>query len=302
MTAAPVWARRMVAGAGALVFVAYAGAVGYLKVNETALVYHPREAAFEGGRINPPPAALQVELVRFAASDGAQLAAWLIPPPGGDTTAFWVLVCHGNAGNITLTKRQDFYARLRALGVGILAFDYRGFGASDERAPTEAGLYLDAQAAYGFLRATRGIPADRIVIFGHSLGSGVAVDLAARDSAAGLVLEGAYTSVPEAGQRRFPIMPVRLIASNRFASIDKISRVAMPKLLLHARDDGVIPFDLGERLFNRAGEPKRFQELTGGHEDAFRLDPRYFEAFGMFLRSLRHVQVPTTTSKSRVGG
>lgn len=279
--------RRTLAGAFALAAIAYVGAIAYLKLNETALVYHPREAAFESGRLNAPPAELHVETVRFDASDGTHLTAWLIPPPAGDTASLWVLVCHGNAGNITLTKRQDYYSRLRALGVGILAFDYRGFGASEERTPTESGLYLDAQAAYDFLRRARGVPARRIVIFGHSLGTGVAVELASRDSAAGLVLEGAYTSVPDAGQRRYPIIPVRLIASNRFASIDKIARVNMPKLLLHARDDVVIPFDLGEELYARASAPKQFQDLTGGHEDAFRLDPRYFAAFAEFLQRVR---------------
>jgi len=291
--------KRLPAVVLAMVMLAYGGAVGYLKWNETDLVYEPRNARFEAGRMNKPADSLQVSPVQFRASDDTRLSAWLIPPARPDSAAVWVLVCHGNAGNLTLTKRQDFYARLRALGVGVLAFDYRGFGESEGRTPNEAGLYRDGQAAYDFLRKVRGVPANRIVLFGHSLGSGVAVDLATHAEAAGLIVEGAYTSVPNVGQERYPIFPVRLIASNRFESIDKIERVSMPKLVLHATDDQIIPYQHGRTLYAKAKEPKQFVTLTGGHEDAYRLDPRYMEAFAAFVRRVAPNQGPAGESPFR---
>jgi hypothetical protein len=180
--------------------------------------------------------------------------------------------------------------------VGILAYDYRGFGESEKRPIAEAGLYGDAQGAYDFLHRTRGVPANRIVIFGHSLGSGVAVELATHADAAGLVLEGAYTGVDLVAKERYPYFPVRTIMSNHFDSIDRIDHVSMPKLFLHARDDAIIPFSEGRTLFAKAKEPKEFVELHGGHEDAYRLDPHYLQAFAAFVRRVAPDRGPSGES------
>lgn len=278
--------------------VAYGGAMGYLKLTESSHVYQPNDAGEEAGRINAPADSLHVERVAFTSHDGARLAAWVVPAAGTGTTGMWVLICHGNAGNITLTKRQDFYARLRNLGLAVLAYDYRGFGESEKRAISEAGLYADAQAAYDFLRHVRGVPPERIVIFGHSLGSGVAVELATHAEAAGLVLEGAFTGVDLVAQQRYPWFPVRAVMSNHFDSIDRIDRVSMPKLFLHAGDDAVIPIALGRELLRKAREPKRLVEVTGGHEDAFRLDPLYMQAFAGFVRRVVPESGPAAESRS----
>ena len=283
--------RRAAGGAFGVAALAYAGAIGYLKANETTLVYHPAVEAYEGGRLNPPADSLDARPVTFASADGATLAAWVMPPRA-DSAAMWVLVNHGNAGNITLTKRQDFYARLRNLGVGLFAYDYRGFGASEKRPIAEAGLYADAQGAYDYLRNTLHVPPQRIIIFGHSLGSGVAVELATHADAAGLIVEGAYTGVDRVAAERYPMLPVRAMMANHFPSIDRIDRVSMPKLFLHANDDAVIPFAQGRALYEKAREPKQFVETGGGHENAYRLDPRYLESFGAFVRRVSAAQGP----------
>jgi fermentation-respiration switch protein FrsA (DUF1100 family) len=188
---------------------------------------------------------------------------------------------------------------MRDLGVNLLAFDYRGFGESGG-SPSEQGVYTDAVAAYDYLRTVRGVPAERIIIFGHSLGSGVATELATRVPAAGLVLEGAFTSVVDRGQELYPWLPVRLIARNRFESIAKIDRVAMPKLLLHSPADSVIPIAHGEALLARAPEPKRLVEVRGGHEEAFLVDrATYYGAIAEFIRAVvppRPMLVPTASS------
>jgi fermentation-respiration switch protein FrsA (DUF1100 family) len=189
----------------------------------------------------------------------------------------WLLICHGNLGNIGYRQRPEYYALIRDLGINLLAFDYRGFGESTG-APEERGLYADATASYEYLTRTLRVPPERLVIFGHSLGSGVAIELASRVPAAGLIVEGAFTSVVERGQELFPLFPVGLIATQRFPSLDRIASINMPKLFLHSPEDTVIPYAHGRRLFDAARDPKRIVDVKGGHEYAFRKDQATYAA------------------------
>ena len=253
-----------------------------LRLSETRLLYLPG-----GSRtlLEPPPAlGLDVRKVQLTASDGVRLVSWAMPAEGG--SGHWLLICHGNAGNISEAGRPYHYAGLRALGLSLFAFDYRGYGES-EGAPTEQGLYRDAEAAYRYLRDTLDIPPERIVLFGHSLGAAVAVELATRVPAAGLVLDGALTSVVDRAQELFPYAPVRWLAANRYPSIERIGSLRLPKLFLHARDDEVVPIAHGRRLFEAAAPPKRFVELRGTHGDAFDADSaEYYGAIGRFVAEL----------------
>ena len=276
--------RRVATAAAIVVVLAYLGLLLLLRLSEARLIYFPGASR----TLLAPPAALglPVRRVEFAAEDGVRLVAWEIPAAPPDSSGLWLLICHGNAGNISEFGRPQHYAGLRRLGVNLLAFDYRGYGESGGR-PTEAGLYRDADAAYHYLRERRGVPAERIVVFGHSLGSAVAIDLASREPVAGLVIEGAPTSVVDRGQELYPFVPVRWIAASRFGSLEKIARVRAPKLFLHAVADEVIPVAHGRRLFAAAPEPKELVELRGGHGDAFEVDSaRYFGSIGRFLGRL----------------
>jgi pimeloyl-ACP methyl ester carboxylesterase len=264
--------------------VAYLILVLLIRAMEPRLVYAPGA----GRHLTAPPPALGLapETVRFKAEDGVTLSAWVIRPPADTPDPFWVLICHGNAGNLSEGGRAEHYAGLRALGLGIFAFDYRGYGESDG-SPDERGVYLDAAAAYRQLRDSLDVAPGRIVLFGHSLGSAVAVELATRVPAAGLILDGALFSAVARGQEIYPWLPVRLIARNRFESDRKIGRLTLPKLFLHARADDVVPIEHGRRLFALAREPKRFVELAGGHGDAFLADSAtYYGAIGTFLETL----------------
>lgn len=235
-------------------------------------------------RLAPPDPRLGLDPARVTTTtrDGVRLAGWVMAST--DTSRPWLLMFHGNAGNIASDGRPEHYERLRALGLNLITFDYRGYGES-EGAATEAGVYLDADAAYAFLRESLRVPAERIVIFGHSLGSAVAVDLASRVPASGLILEGAFTSGPEIARRTYWFLPVRLVMRSRFDSESKIARVPGPKLFLHAQRDEAIPFDLGRRLYERATEPKAFVALGGGHNDAYLVDSAgYFGAIAAFFR------------------
>ena len=275
--------KRIVQGIVALVVLAYAGATAYLKVNETGLVFHPdeRTVAEPGAKF-----ALHQQPVRYTSTDGTTLSAWIVPAAPADSSGMWMVICHGNYGNIGYGQRPEYMAYMRDLGINLFAFDYRGFGAS-EGAPNEVGVYEDAVASYRYLTDSLHVPPAHIVIFGHSLGSGVAIELATRVPAAALIVEGAYTSVINRGQELYPYLPVKLVATQRFASIDKIGRVTIPKLFLHSPTDDVIPIAHGRALFAAAQEPKRFVEVKGGHMDAYAIDkPTYYGAIADIVRSV----------------
>ena len=261
----------------------YVGFLLLLRLAEPRLVY----AHGPSTSLTPPPPALGLapERVEFRSADGVRLVAWVMRAPGG-TGGRWLLICHGNAGNLSEAGRPFHYAGLRGLGLNLLAFDYRGYGESGG-SPSEDGLYRDADAAWRYLTDALRVPPDRIVIFGHSLGSAVAVELATRVHAAGLVLDGALSSATERAQEIYPFVPVRWIARSRYPSIERIGRLTLPKLFLHARGDEVVPYAHGRRLYEAAPPPKTFVALAGGHADAFERDSAtYFGAIARFLGQL----------------
>jgi fermentation-respiration switch protein FrsA (DUF1100 family) len=247
----------------------YGGLLAWLLANEDRLIFYP-----EPGPI-PLPATLPLERVGFAAADGVRLTAWLVVP--AVESARWILVLHGNAGNLGTPGRPEHDRQLRDLGFGVLALDYRGYGDS-EGTPSEAGLYADARAAYDYLTSVQGVSPGRVVIYGHSLGSAVAIQLATQVSAAGLIVEGAFTSVPDRGAEVYPFVPVRWIARNRFPSVERMPYLRMPVLVIHGRDDSTIPIAHGRRLFEAAPEPRTFLEVAGGHDDAYAIGAREYEA------------------------
>ena len=277
----------MLIGTVAVVVLLYAGFLLLLRAAEPRLIYAPGPST----HLTPPPAELGLapERVTFASVDGVRLVAWVIRAPH-DSAGRWLLICHGNGGNLSEAGRPFHYAGLRALGLNLLAFDYRGYGESGG-VPSEPGLYRDADAAWRYLIDTLRVPPDRIVLFGHSLGSAVAIELATRVPAAGLILDGALSSVIERAQEAYPYVPVRWIARSRYPSLERIGRLTLPKLFLHARADEVIPLAHGRRLYDAAPPPKSFVALAGGHGDAFERDSAaYFGAIARFLTTLPAVR------------
>ena len=278
--------RRRLVAVAVIAGVGYTTPAVYLMANEKRMVFQPE--AF-GGRVVaalPDSLGLTSSRVEITGSDRVKLAGIVIP--AADSGAQWLLYLHGNAGNVTSSVLPQFYKRWHALGVNVLAIDYRGYGESESRAPDERGSYSDARAAYDWLRMTRRVPADRIILYGHSLGAGVATELALHVEAAGLIVEGAFTSAPDIGAQMYPWYPVRLIARQRFDNLAKIGRVAMPKLIMHASDDRIVPYAHGQQLYAAANAPKEWAELTGGHMRAFLVDSAHFWGHaGTFVRRLR---------------
>jgi uncharacterized protein len=265
----------------AILCVGYIAAIVGVRLAERWLVYIPGARDVD---VPSPSLALNQQAVRFRTADSVLLTAWIIPGANAKPDAPWVLISHGNYGNIGYGGRPQFYAWFRDLGVNLFAYDYRGFGASDG-VPSEAGVYADADAAYRYVTETLRVSPSRIILFGHSLGTGVTIELARHVPAAGLILEDAYTSVANRGQEVFRLLPIKLIARSRFASIDKIGELALPKLFLHARNDRTIPIEHGRRVFAAAPEPKQFVEMDAGHADAYTADrARYYGAIDAFIR------------------
>ena len=245
-----------------LVAVTYGAFALYLFIMQPRLLYYPDMPGREP-EATPAAVGLAYEDVALQTVDDIRLHAWFIPAENPRAT---VLFCHGNAGNIS--HRLDSIRLLHSLGLQVLIFDYRGYGKSEGR-PSEKGTYRDVDAAWHYLREVRGLTEAGIIIFGRSLGAAVAADLASRTRPAAVILESAFTSVPDMAAEFYPWLPVRLLSRYRYDNLGKVARIARPLLLVHSRQDEIIPFAHGERLFGRAREPKQFLELTGGHNDAF---------------------------------
>jgi fermentation-respiration switch protein FrsA (DUF1100 family) len=259
----------------------YAAAVLYLVSQETRLVFQAGRT-LSGGRPLFP-----YEQIDVPRTDGVRQFAWVMKAAPASVDGPWVLFLHGNAATIAAKVNIAHYTELRKLGLNVMAPEYRGFGGLDGL-PTEAALAADAQAAYEYLRTVRRVPASRLVIYGWSLGSAVAVTLASGVDSAALILEGAPASLVDIGQQQYPFFPIRLLMRNPFDSIRRIDRVRAPMLFLHSPEDGVIPIAEGRRLYDAARGDKTFVEVHGGHVNATTIDTeRFYGAIRSFLASHR---------------
>jgi dipeptidyl aminopeptidase/acylaminoacyl peptidase len=259
-----------------LVAVGYMGAVIWLMTQETRLVF---QAGATLGSARPPFPFEQIDLPR---TDGHRQFAWRMPREVADN-APWVLFLHGNAATIASNVNISHYRVLKMVGVNILAPEYRGFSGLDGT-PTEDALAADARAAYEYLRGTVHVPPSRLIIYGWSLGSAVAVRLAAEADEAAVILEGAPASIADIGQQQYPFFPIRLVMRSKFDSFRRIDRIRAPILFLHSPEDAVIPFAEGRRLYEAARTDKTFVEVRGGHVYASSADQAHFvSAISAFL-------------------
>ena len=244
-----------------LAAIAYAVILLLVFVFQSRLVYFP-----EIGRdiaVTPKALRLDYEELRIGTEDGETLHAWWVPVTAARGT---VLILHGNAGNIS--HRLDYLAMFNRLGYASLIIDYRGYGASSG-SPSEQGTYRDAEAAWRYLITERKLQPRDIVLFGESLGGGVATWLAAKYPPRALVLASTFTSVPDLAAQVYPWLPVRLLARMRYDNRDRIAKIAVPVLIAHSRNDDIIPYAHGEALFAAAHEPKQLLAMSGGHNDGF---------------------------------
>ena len=232
----------------------YGGLLALMYVFQRALLYFPDTTHTLPAQAGLP----QATEVTFQSNDGERLVAWYVP---ARNTKKLVLYFQGNAGGLNL--RADRFNWLTADGTGLLALSYRGYGGSTGK-PTENGLICDAAAAYDFIAART--PANRIVLFGESLGTAVTVALAAEHSSAGVVLDAPFTSTVDLAAAAYWFAPVRWLMKDTWHSDERIARVTAPLLVLHGEQDRIVPIRFSEQLFALAHEPKRMVRFPqGGH-------------------------------------
>jgi fermentation-respiration switch protein FrsA (DUF1100 family) len=204
------------------------------------------------------------EEVTFRAADGAQLVSWSLRATSARAT---VLFFHGNAGN--LSHRTDILRTLAGLAADVLIVGYHGYGKS-QGTPSEASLSLDADAAYAYLTAQRGVPPSRLVVFGESLGGGPAIDLASRQPCAGLIVQSAFTSMRAMASHTVPFFPTGWLLQAKFDNLAKIPHIGVPTLFFATRTDEIVPYRQTRQLFDAARAPKTWVEFDGcGHNDLF---------------------------------
>jgi hypothetical protein len=256
------------AAAGGLCFLAYAF--------QGSLVYFPTREV----RLSPHDVGLAYRDVALLTEDGERLRAWAISPQVPDSP--WILFSHGNGGN--MSHRLDRAVALHRCGVGVLLYDYRGYGQSTGT-PTEEGLTLDAEAAWQWLVREQGVPPRRLILMGESLGGGVTTALATLHRPAGIILESTFTSAVDLGEEVYPWFPVRRLLRHRFPNRERLAGMDFPKLFMHSPDDDIIPYHHGRDLYQAAPEPKQWVDLVGGHNAGVAAQgPGYIETVSDFVQ------------------
>lgn len=255
---------------------AYGALLAYAYFFQERLVYFP---GFGGGSTAAPTdVGLDYEEVRFRTADDLRLHGWYVP---ARPELAVLLFMHGNAGDIT--HRLDTLRMFHDMGLSTFLFDYRGYGRSEGR-PTEQGTYRDAEAAWRWLVEERGVPPDRIVVFGRSLGAAIGAWLASHREPAALIIESAFTSAPDLARRHYGFLPVGLLARIHYDTRRYIRELDCPVLILHSVDDEIVPFAHGRELYEAAPQPKQFGTLQGGHNESFFASyPEYRRLLSEFL-------------------
>jgi len=234
----------------------------------------------------PTPAAAglpRAESVAFTTADGLTLHGWFVPA-AQPATRQTVIVFNGNAGHRAM--RAPLADALARRGIASLLFDYRGFG-GNPGSPSEEGLALDARASRAYVTGRPDVDSTRLVYFGESLGTGVAVRFATEHPPAALILRSPFTSMIDVGRYHYPFLPVRWLLRDRFDSLDRIGRVGCPLLVIAGDRDSIIPPALSQRLYDAAPSPKRLVMIPGADhndEDLF-AGPRMIAAIVEFLQS-----------------
>ncbi len=247
-----IWIVAIIAGA----YIAFAS---FFFIFQSQYVYYPERVL----STDPSSIGLNFESVSFETRDGVLLSGWFVP---SENARGVVLFCHGNAGNIS--HRLESIMVFNQLSLDILIFDYRGYGQSEGK-PSENGTYRDAEAAWHYLVEERQVNPSNIIIFGRSLGGAIAAWQAQAQTPGALILESTFTSAPDIAARLYPYLPVRLISRFKYNTAKYLDNVNCPVLVVHSRQDELMPFSHGQRLFEIAKEPKRFLEISGRHNEGF---------------------------------
>jgi fermentation-respiration switch protein FrsA (DUF1100 family) len=271
--------QKVVLPALRIIALAYVGLSVLLYFNQSRMVYFPVEEQ-EG---SPEILGLRYQPVELLTADKVKLSGWYIPARAdGYSGRAVVLYCHGNGGNIG--SRLDYVAIFNDLGLSTLMVNYRGYGES-EGSPSEAGTYMDIETAWAYLTEELQIPPEQILVYGESLGGGVASYIAKKHQPGGLILASTFTRLNDRAAELYPLIPIRLLSKFSYNNIDRLPEINSPVLVIHSPDDRIIPFHHGKALYAAANEPKEFSQISGDHNAGF-LDSgsTYTEAIDQFVR------------------
>ena len=250
-----------------------------MSILDRFMVYFPSRQL----HTTPAEVGLEYSDVYLTTEDGIRIHSWHVPGKS-NTTLLWL---HGNAGNIS-DRVNNIAALNRRTGLGVLIVDYRGYGLSDG-SPSERRLYLDAEAAFEYLTSEVGLdPARDIVLFGRSLGAGVAAEMATRHTVRCVILESGFTSTTDMARATRPawlVYALMPLISARFDTLSKIGNITSPLMIIHGDHDDIVPFYMAEQLYEAAREPKRFHAVRGAmHNDVYEHGgPAYFNALREFI-------------------
>ena len=257
--------------------------IAFVAIFFLAIRYIERQSIFfpmKGLAATPREVNLPYKDVYFETSDKKRLNGWFVPC---ENAKYTILFCHGNAGNIG--HRLEKILIFHNMGLNTFIFDYRGYGKSEGR-PHEAGLYKDAFGAYDYLTEKHKISGNTIILYGESIGGGVAIELASKKKVKALITEDTFSSIKEMSRMAYPFIP-HFVFSSRFDSLSKIKHIDSPKLIIHSRDDEIVPFSMGEKLYSAAKPPKKFLEIKGSHNTAFfDSEKEYTEGIKSFIDNL----------------
>jgi hypothetical protein len=263
---------------------------GLLVVFEKRFIYHPSRSFADDVTPDTP-----VEDCFFQTDDDVRLHGWWHAAENPESPV--LLWFHGNAGN--LTHRSQNMEMLARRGFSFFIIDYRGYGRSGGD-PSEQGLYRDGLAAWDYLTEEKAVSPERLVIFGRSLGSAVALHTALNRPCAGLVLESAFTSAPAMARELIPVLPVWLLMRSSFNNLNAITELDVPVLIAHGDQDDLVPFEHGRALFEAASEPKRFLRIEGaGHNDTYLVGgDSYFKTLQEFCEKVADADPHSNTSET----
>lgn len=243
-------------------------------VFQSRLIFFPDRAIM----MTPAHLKLPYEDVFLKTRDGTRIHGWHVRHTTARAT---LLFLHGNAGNIS--HRLDSVHRFYQMGLSVFIIDYHGYGRSTG-SPGEAGTYQDAQAAWMYLTGDLQLPAHQVIVFGRSLGGAVAVWLANEFHPGALIIESTFTSVVDLGKRFYPYLPVQWLTRIRYPTLDRIAGINCPLLVIHSRNDEIIPYEHGYKLYLAARAPKEFLEISGSHNDGFlRAGNEYYQGLQRFI-------------------
>ena len=257
-----------------LVVLVYFLATLGLYIFQRSLLYHPTENNYDGDRLT-----VNIEKVKIVTEDNIDLLAWY---HNKDINKFkTILYLHGNAGS--LENRIHKINHFEDMNINFLLLSWRGFS-GNKGEPTEQGLYQDARSAVKWL-IKQGVFEENIIIYGESLGTGVTTEIAQNKNFAGIILESPFTSMVAAGKSKYPIFPIRLLLKDRYESDKKIKNIKSPILIMHGEKDNIVPFWMGEKMFELANEPK-YSYFSKYDDHMMDFNNELINSIKLFLKSL----------------